>query len=62
LDAPTIEFLEKLLSDSTTVEPLDRFNIEDSNLKSISDELFISPSSSGHIFINGEGPRELELF
>jgi hypothetical protein len=58
---PSIQLSEKLLSDSTAVEPRDGVNIEDSNLKSIPGNLFVSTSSSGHIFINGEGARELEF-
>ncbi len=61
LDAPSIELLEELSSDSPAIEPRDGFNIEDSNLKRISGDLFVSTSSFGHIFINGEGAGELEF-
>jgi hypothetical protein len=43
------------------IELRNRFDIEDSNLNGISGDLFVSTSPFGHIFINGEGPRELQL-
>jgi len=61
MDVPAIELSEKPFGDATAVKPGDRFDIKDSNLLNISGDLFVSTSSSRHIFINGEGSRELEL-
>jgi len=61
VDAPAIELSEELFSDPTAVKPRDGFDIKDSHLDGISGDLFITASSSGHIFINREGSRELEL-
>jgi len=60
-NTPVIELSEELFSDPTAVEPGNKFNIENSDLDNISGNLFVSPSSSGHIFINREGSRESEL-
>jgi len=56
-DAPMIELSEKPLGYATAIKPGDRFNIEDSSLDGISGDLFISASSSGHIFVDREGPE-----
>jgi len=61
LDAPAIKFSKKSFGNTPAIEPGDGFDIEDSALESISGDLFISTSSSGHVFINREGSRELEL-
>jgi len=58
---PVIELSEKPFGHATAIEPGDRFDIKDSDLKSIASDLFVSTSSSGHIFIDREGSRELEF-
>jgi hypothetical protein len=61
LNIPVIELLEKPFGYSTAIEPGDRFDIKDSDLNRISSDLFVSTSSSGHIFIDRESSRELEF-
>ncbi len=61
LDAPAIKFSKKSFGNTPAIEPRDGFDIEDSALESISGDLFISTSPFGHVFINREGSRELEL-
>ena len=61
MDAPAIELTEEFFGYPTAIEPGYGFDMENSNLKSISGDLFIPPSPSGYIFINREGSRELEL-
>ena len=60
MNAPALKFSKKSFRDPTSIEPGYGFNIEDSSVNGISSDLFISAPSSGHIFINGEGSRELE--
>jgi len=52
MDAPPIKLSEKLFTYPTSIKPSDGFDIEDSALEGISSDLFISASSSGHIFVN----------
>ena len=54
-DAPLIKLSEKFFGHTSAIEPRDGFDVEDSELESISCDLFVSASPSGHIFINGEG-------
>jgi len=54
-DTPLIKLSEKLFGYASAIEPRDGFDIEDSDLESISCDLFVSTSPSGHIFVNGEG-------
>jgi hypothetical protein len=61
MDAPILKVSKKSFSNATAIEPGSGFDIEDSALESISGDLFISASSSGHVFIDREGSRELEL-
>jgi hypothetical protein len=61
MKVPAIELSEEFFSDTTAIQPGHRFDIEDASLDGISGDLFISASSPGHIFINREGSRELEL-
>jgi hypothetical protein len=61
VDTPVIELSEKLFSDPTAVKPGDGLDIKDSDLGGISGDLFITASSSRHVFINREDSRELEL-
>jgi hypothetical protein len=62
LNIPVIELLEKPFSYATTIEPGDRLDIKDSDLNRISSDLFVSASSSGHVLIDRESSRELEVF
>jgi hypothetical protein len=48
---PTIELLKKPFGYASAIEPGNGFDIEDSELYRISSDLFISASSSGHVFI-----------
>jgi len=61
VNPPSIELSQKLFRHTTAIKPGDRFDIEDSNTNRISCNLFISASSSGHVFINGEGSGEFQL-
>jgi hypothetical protein len=61
MNAPVLKFSKKSFCDPTSIEPGYGFDIEDSSVDGISGDLFISAPSSGHIFINREGSRELEL-
>jgi len=61
MDAPIIELSQKFFGDAATIEPGNGLDIEDSALESISGDLFISTSPFGHVFINREGSREMEL-
>jgi hypothetical protein len=54
-DTPLIKLSEKFFGHASAIEPRDGFDVEDSDLESISCDLFVSASPSGHIFINGEG-------
>jgi hypothetical protein len=54
-DTPLIKLSEKFFGYASAIEPRDGFDVEDSDLESISCDLFVSASPSGHIFINGEG-------
>jgi hypothetical protein len=54
-DTPLIKLSEKFFGHPSAIEPWDGFDIEDSELESISCDLFVSASPSGHILINGEG-------
>ena len=61
MDAPILKFSKKSFSNATAIEPGNGFDIEDSALESIYDDLFISTSSPWHVFIDRESSRELEL-
>jgi hypothetical protein len=61
LDAPIFKLSEESFGYTAAVEPGDGFDIENSALDGITGDLFISPCSSGHIFIKTEGSGELEL-
>jgi hypothetical protein len=61
MNGPVIELSEEFFSDATAIEPMDGFDIEDSNFKGISTDLCVSASSFGHIFIEAESSREFEL-
>jgi hypothetical protein len=54
-NAPGIKLSEKPFSYTPAVEPGNGFDIEDSNLDCIPSDLFISASSSRHVFIDREG-------
>jgi hypothetical protein len=61
LNTPVIELSKKSFGYATAIEPVDGFDIKDSDLNSIASDLFITASPPGHIFINREGSRELEF-
>jgi hypothetical protein len=61
LDAPAVKFSKKSFGNPPAIEPRDGFDVENLALEGISGDLFISASSPGHVFINREGSRELEL-
>jgi hypothetical protein len=61
LGVPTVKFSKKSSRHPSAIEPGGRFDIDDAVLESTTGDLFISTSSSGHVFVNREGSRELEL-
>ena len=60
-DTPVIQLSEESFGYATAIESRDKFDIEDLDLESISGNLFVSTVSSGRIFIDRKGSRELEF-
>lgn len=60
MDVPILKLPKESFCYPTAIKPRGGFDIKDSALESIPSDLFISSPSSGHEFIEAEGPRELE--